>query len=143
MIGAALLHSNVRAALRERLVTVVPAAIIAAQGRVFTPPNPTLPWLRETLQPMASEVGTLGPGARIRHEGIWFLEYFHPIKQGMAAADKDAGVLLDLFPPALVLSHGGQYVTIRRTTRQQERQEVDVMMTPIRVRWFADTFNTI
>lgn len=139
-------HHNIRAALRARLLAMSPLPVdqdqIAWEGRPFTKTART-PWLRETLKPSGSALASLGPNAVVRHEGLLFLDYFTPSGDGYLDADDTADLIVGQFAPGLTLTASGQTVILRSSSRLDGRIEADWIMVPIRVRWYADTLNTL
>ena len=152
-MAAALVHANVRAALRARLLTLPwivaqgsPVTAVAWEGVAWPPvgqPAARAPYLRETFKPARSTVLALGPLVPIRQAGLWLVDVFVPADQQVALADQIAGELLDHFAPHRQLTYGGQVVMVRTVYRNPPLLDAQWHQAPVTVDWFADNVNVI
>lgn len=135
-------HGDVHAALKARLETWTGHPELARENRAFATVV-GVTYLREKFIPQDSSLGTIGPNGRIRHSGMWLLDVFAAPLVGVTEADGLVGALLDLFPPALVLSYNGRSITIEKTFRSGGQPSAEWYQVPVSIAWYTDTMNTI
>jgi hypothetical protein len=146
---------NVRRAMRQQLLTVPGLPVDNARQwdgmLAFTPPNDGTLWFRETMlrQPGGPQVVSIGTQARLRHTFGYRITLFGP-----ADADNDvydleslAGALRTAFPHSLDLMYASQLVrctgTGIGTVAPDLSQANHVLMCPVTIACYADTFNPI
>jgi hypothetical protein len=147
---------TVRRALRKQLTAIAAAqpAVLPAlaqwqvEGTTFIP-TIDVPWLRETMlrAPGAPPQASIGPQALIRHSGGWQISLFYPPDDPADTYPiESAGeAIRAAFPSSLELTYEGQLVrlvgtglgTIAPTTMQG----MPWLHLPVRVEWYADTYN--
>ena len=143
-MSAARLVEYARAALRQRLLTtpgLPPVAQRSWENVAFERPVGK-PWLRDALSGGSAELRSVGPRGRVRHEGLYFLDFFFPADSAM----KDADTLVDevvttTFYPGLQVGYGGLFFVVRRATRQLPEHEPGWVQVPTVVEWRAHTVN--
>lgn len=143
-MSAANVLEHARAALRTRLLTTpgLPAAAQRAWENYDFTPTVGVPWVRDALSGGAAELRSVGPRGRVRHEGLYFLDFFHPGDKGMKPSDALVDELVTTtFYPGLQVGYAGLFVTVRRVTRQLPLHEPGWVQVPITVAWYAHSVN--
>jgi uncharacterized protein DUF4128 len=138
-------RENVRAAMRQRLLTTATLPT-AAPGRAWEnwafEKAAGTPWLRDSVSGGLSELASIGPRARVRHEGLYFLDFFFPADTGMKAPDTLVDeILTATFYPGLQVSYGGLAVSIRRVSSVLPEHEPGWVQVPTTIAWRAHTVN--
>lgn len=141
MTGVASIHSDIRAAFRQRLQNTagLPTAF-AWEGRPFTPVIGT-PFIRESFRPLSSTVRAVGRGGTIAHSMTGNLNIFFPAGKGTKDVDDAAGLILASFAPATSLSYGSSSGTVMQAERSPLLQEPDWISCPIVISILAYTAN--
>lgn len=145
---------NVRRALRKQLLTV--ASLPEAQqwegsSLTWTPPTDGSLWLRETMlrQPGPPPEVSIGTNARIRNSGGYQISLFAPPGQDedVYPIESLGGEIRAAFPHSLDLVFGNQFVRCTGcglgTVVLDTSQATPWLHLPVRVTWYADTFNPI
>jgi len=145
---SALVHGNVRSALRTRLqglqwVVDEGEENIAWEGTPFEKRSGKKPYIREMLKPRDSKLIALSKYAPIRHEGLYLIDVFVQALFGLGTSDTIAGQLLEHFAPNLQLTYGGQVVTVRSVFRSPPLIDAQWIQAPVTVQWYADTTNVV
>lgn len=136
-------HGDIRAALRARLHTAIADDAVAFEGRLYNS-GVGVVYYRETFKPNVSDLQTLGPTGRIRHEGLYLLDVFSPAGKGVTEVESLVGALMDLFPPNLNLTQNGRVVIVRKAYRSGiQTQQGGYLMVPVTISWYCDTFNSL
>ena len=139
---------NTRAALRQRLLTVPDLPVGIAWENEGFDPTTGVPWLRETLLPVGSQVASFGgSGASdglIRDDGLWQITVFWPAGQGTRLVDELVKAIASAFRPGLtgVLTYGGITVHCDRVRIAPALQEPDWYAKPITVSYHVTRPNT-
>lgn len=120
--SAATIHSDMRAALREKLLTLTDLPEVAWEGREFLDEVGT-PFIREQFRPVYSRVSAIGYGSTLEHRMTGNLTVFYPSKKGTATLDTMAGSIFTLFLPGQSLVYGDSAGTITNTERNAVLQE--------------------
>lgn len=119
---AATIHADMRAAFRERLLTLADLPEVAWEGREFAD-QLGVPFIREQFRPVYSRISAIGYGSTIEHRMTGNVTLFYPAKKGTVAIDAMAGELFSLFLPGQSLVFGGSSGTISNTERSALTQE--------------------
>lgn len=135
---------EVRQLLRSRLLSTpgLPA-IVAWENRKQDPPaGGRTGWVREALKPQDSARITLGPGAWLKHQGVYFLDVYNPSLYGTKSGDELAGALMDWFGPGRQFTGTVVRVTILRASQAPMIQQQGWWHIPVTVTWTAYSVNT-
>lgn len=119
---AATIHADMRAAFREKLLTLSDLPEIAWEGREYLDKAGT-PFIREQFRPVYSRIAAIGYGSTIEHRMTGNLTLFYPAKKGTLPLDTKAGELFTLFLPGQSLVYGGSAGVITNTERNAVLQE--------------------
>lgn len=119
---AATIHADMRAAFREKLLTLSDLPEIAWEGREYAD-KAGVPFIREQFRPVYSRVSAIGYGSTLEHRMTGNLTLFYPAKKGTLALDTKAGEIFTLFLPGQSLVYGGSAGTISNTERNAVVQE--------------------
>lgn len=119
---AAAIHGDMRAAFREKLLTLPDLPEIAWEGREFAD-QLGVPFIREQFRPIFSRIAAVGYGSTLEHRMTGNLTLFYPAKKGTVAIDTMAGALFTLFLPGQSLVHGSCAGVISNTERSALTQE--------------------
>lgn len=133
---------TVRKGLRRHLLVYIGTLPLAYENRPFVKPSAEA-WMRERIVPQGQHLETLGPGARVRLRGTWFLDYFVPALKGMAGVDAYVDGLENHFYPARQLVESGLTITIEKAFRSGTQSESNFLMVPVTIAWFADGQNPL
>ena len=133
-------HSNMRAAVRERLLTVSGLPAVAWEGKAYSPTKGT-PFISESFQPVSSVVSALGAGGTVAHRCLATFTLHYPPNAGSAAIDTMAGALLAHFYPGLAVTYAGQTSTVQQAERRGLTQEPDWINSSIIVTMVGHTTN--
>jgi len=137
---AATIHADMRAALREKLLTLTDLPEVAWEGREYADEIGT-PFVREQFRPVYSRVSSVGYGSTLEHRMTGNLTLFYPAKKGTAALDAMAGKIFTLFLPGQSLVYGGSSGTIQNTERNAVLQEPNWISCTVTVTITAFTAN--
>lgn len=123
-------HKLIRRELRRQLLTVhsLPE-LIAWENRVFTPPNPPVPYIRETYLPGAE---ILVATNQIQIVGIVQYDVFVPARSGTEYAERMAASIRDVFAPASSLAG---FLAIDRSELLPGRVDDVWYFVPVQVNW--------
>lgn len=119
---AASIHADMRAAFREKLLTLSDLPELAWEGREYLD-KAGVPFIREQFRPVYSRVSAIGYGSTIEHKMTGNLTLFYPAKKGTIALDEKAGEIFTLFLPGQSLVYGESAGTIMNTERSAGLQE--------------------
>ncbi len=123
-MSATTIHSDVRAAVRQRLLTLNGLPAQAWEGRPYTPVKGT-PYISESVRPISSVVRALGVGGTIAHTINAAFQLHYPPGVGTSAIDAMAGSLLQHFRPGTGLSYGTSTAVVQQAERTALQQEPD------------------
>lgn len=124
-MSVASVHSDMRAAFRQRLSTQVASLpTMAWEGRIFEP-TPGTPFGRETFRALNSVVRALGAGGNIAHTMLGVVTLFYPIGRGTNDIDAMAGAILAAFRPGTSLTYGSSSGMVTQAERAPLVQEPD------------------
>ncbi len=137
---AATVHSNIRAAIRQRLLTIPGLPAQAWEGREFTPVRGTA-YLSESFRPLASDVRALGLGGTIAHSINASITLHFPANGGTNPVDAIAGAILAAFRPGTSLVYGGDSGVVQQATRAGLVQEPDWLNCAVTISVVAYTSN--
>lgn len=109
------------------------------------PGEPTvgIPWAREVYVPGTRRAVTLGETPVIQHVGIYFVDLFVPVAEGLGAGEALADSLLLHFNPRAEGTYDGVTVQIEDSQRDRALVEPGWIMIPCRIDWLAYTMNPI
>lgn len=141
MTGVATIHSDMRAAFREQLLSIpgIPTAV-AWEGRPFDPKT-SEPFIRESFRALASQVRALGTGGTIAHRMTGNLSVFFPAGRGTVGVEAAAGLLLQGFAPGTALVYGDAKGIVMQAERAPLMQEPDWISCPVTITIVAYTAN--
>lgn len=117
-------HPNLRAAIREKLLTLAGLPAQAWEGRVYQPIKGT-PYMSESVRAISSEVRALGVGGTIAHTITGNFTFHYPAGKGTNDIEGMVGTVLALFRPGTVLSYGGDSAIVQQAERTAVSQESD------------------
>jgi hypothetical protein len=137
---AATIHADMRAAFREKLLTLTDLPEMAWEGREYSDQIGT-PFIREQFRPVYSRISAVGYGSTLEHKMTGNLTLFYPAKKGTIAIDAMAGALFALFLPGQSLVHGESSGTISNTERSALDQEPNWLSCTVTVTITAFTAN--
>lgn len=137
---AATIHADMRAALREKLLTLPDLPEISWEGREYAD-QVGIPFIREQFRPIYSRVSAVGYGSTIEHRMTGNFTLFYPAKKGTTALDAMAGAIFTLFLPGQSLVYGGSAGTIMNTERNGAVQEPKWLSCTVTVTITAYTAN--
>lgn len=120
--SAGTIHAELRAAFREKLLTLVDLPEIAWEGKEYTD-TVGKPFIREQFRPVYSRVSAIGYAGTIEHKMVGTLTLFYPTKKGTVPIDTMAGRLFMLFLPGQSLVYLNSSGTISNTERSGLNQE--------------------
>lgn len=135
-------HSNIRAALREKLNTLASVPPIALEGYPYEPTTGTT-YFRETLVFQDSRLTSLGAFGRLKHEGVWMVDIYTPAGKGTALADDWADKLTTLFAAGVNMTKSGTTVRVTRAFAGPAQHPVNWVMRPCMIDWFAESTNPV
>lgn len=137
-------HSDIRSALRARLLTTPDLPTDRAWENVRYEPTEGRAYLREKLLPNGSTPQTIGDFIRVRHDVLYQVDLLFPLDKGAKAAETLADTLLQLiFYPGLVVSANGQTVTIKAAQRAASLQRDTWYQVPVTISAYAFTLNPV
>lgn len=139
-MGIETFHSNIRAGIRARLITLADLPAMAWEAREFSPVKGT-PYISETLRPVSSRVRALGRGGNQAHTLIQTFGLFFPANQGTTASDALAGKLLKLFEPGTGIAYGGDTAMVQEAERMALVTQPDWINVPVIVTMTGYTAN--
>jgi hypothetical protein len=119
---AATIHADMRAAFREKLLTLPGLPEIAWEGREYAD-QIGVPFIREQFRPVFSRISAIGYGSTLEHRMTGNLTLFYPAKRGTVPIDTMAGALFSLLLPGQSLVYGSSSGTISNTERNALLQE--------------------
>jgi len=122
MNSAASIHSDMRAALRQKLLTLPDLPEVAWEGKEYSDRIGT-PFIREQFRPVSSRVSAIGYGSTLEHRMVGNFTLFYPAKLGTIAIDAMAGAIFTLLLPGQSLAYGNSAGTISNTERNALMQE--------------------
>ena len=137
---AALFHSEVRAAIRQRLQTMQGLIAVAWEGRAFQPVKGT-PFLTEQMRPISSVVRATGVGGVIAHTVTANFTLHYPAGKGTNEIDALAGALLELFRPGSSVSYNTASAVVQQAERMAMIQEPDWINCPVVITFVGHTSN--
>lgn len=137
---AATIHADMRAAFREKLLTLPDLPEVAWEGREYLDKAGT-PFIREQFRPVFSRVSAVGYGGTIEHRMTGNLTLFYPTKKGTMALDAMAGSIFTLFLPGQSLVYGESAGVISNTERNAVLQEPKWLSCTVTVTITAFTAN--
>lgn len=117
-------HSNIRAAFRQKLLTLANVPAQAWEGRPFQPVKGT-PFVSESVRAISSVVRALGLGGTIAHTVTGNFTFHYPAGKGTNDIDGMVGSTLALFRPGTILSYGNDSATVQQAERTAVSQEPD------------------
>jgi hypothetical protein len=119
---AATIHADMRAAFREKLLTLSDLPEIAWEGKEYAD-SLGVAFIREQFRPVYSRISAVGYGSTLEHRMTGNLTLFYPAKRGTIAIDAMAGALFSLFLPGQSLVYGSSSGVISNTERNALLQE--------------------
>lgn len=137
---AATIHADMRAAFREKLLTLPGLPEVAWEGREYSDQIGT-PFVREQFRPVYSRIAAVGYGSTLEHRMTGNLTLFYPAKRGTVPIDGMAGALFTLFLPGQSLVYGASAGTISNTERSALMQEPNWLSCTVTVTVTAFTAN--
>lgn len=117
-------HKNLRAAIRQKLLTQQGLPAQAWEGKPYQPIKGT-PYLSESVRAISSVVTALGRGGNIAHRITGNFTLHYPAGNGTNDIEGMAGSVMALFRPGTVLSYGGDSAVVQQAERTGIIQEPD------------------
>lgn len=139
---------EIRAALRQRLLTVANLPAGRQWENEGYDPVPGTPWLREKHMPTGSAPASFGgrgiADGLMRDDGLWQITLLYPAGKGTKPAEQMAKAICSAFRPGQsgVISYGGQNVICQRAEVAPAIQEPDWYAIPVTVRYYVTRPNT-
>lgn len=137
---AATIHADMRAAFRQKLLSLPALPEVAWEGRDYLD-RAGVPFIREQFRPIYSRIAAIGYGSTIEHKMSGNLTLFYPAKKGTLELDAMAGQLFTLFLPGQSLVYGDSAGTISNTERSAGLQEPKWLSCTVTVTITAFTAN--
>lgn len=141
-------HSRIEDALLARLaaLTLSPTVPVAWPNLSFTP-TIGQPYLEPTFLPNKTEYGGIGPGAPIRHFGLFSVAVFGAVNVASSANSEIADSVIEHFAPPLTLDAEGLALFIgsfngsnHRPWRSTAFPKDGWLMISVTVPWYCDAF---
>ena len=123
-MSASTVHSDLRASIRQSLLTVANLPEQQWEGREFTATKGTA-YVTESLRPLSSEVRAIGPGGTIAHTVNASFTLHYPANAGTVDIEQMAGVLMLHFCPGTSLVYGSTKGVVQQVQRGSLTQEPD------------------
>jgi hypothetical protein len=139
-MSVAVFHPSMRAAIRERLLTVSGLPAQHWEGRPFTPVRGT-PWVSESYRPLSSDVRGLGIGGTIAHSVNASFTLHYPAGPGTAQIEAMAGAILQVFRPGTSLTYNGTAGVVQQAQMASVVQEPDWINLAVTVTLIGYTVN--
>jgi hypothetical protein len=117
-------HPNLRAAIRQKLLTLTGLPAQAWEGRPYQPIKGT-PYVSENVRAIASQVRALGLGGTIAHTITANFTFHYPAGKGTTDIEGMAGGVMALFRPGTTLSYDGDSAVVQQAERTAVSQEPD------------------
>lgn len=133
-------HANMRAAVRERLVSLAGMPVVAWEGRAFQPVKGT-PYISESVRAVSSTVRALGVGGNIAHTVTASFRLHYPAGKGTQAIDATAGALLAHFRPGTVLAYSADSAVVQQAERTGNEIEPDWINATVIITFIGHTVN--
>lgn len=134
------LHSDLRSAAREKLLTVENLPTMHWEGRNFTPIKGQA-YVSESFRAITSTVQALGLGGVIAHTCTANFTIHYPSDTGTTDIDALAGAMLNTFRPGTSLAYGDSTATITQAERGPLLQEPDWLNCTVIISMTARTLN--
>jgi len=138
--SAGTIHAELRAAFRERLMSLDDLPEIAWEGKEYTD-TVGRAFIREQFRPVYSRISAIGYGSTLEHKMTGNLTLFYPPKKGTLPIDTMAGRLFMLFLPGQSLIYLDSSGTISNTERSALNQEPNWLSCTVTVTITAFTAN--
>lgn len=139
-MSATTVHADLRAAVRQRLLTLNGLPAQAWEGRTYTPIKGT-PYISESVRPISSVVRALGVGGTIAHTITANFQLHYPAGGGTTAIDAMAGNLLEHFRPGTTLVYSESKAVVQQAERTALQQEPDWINCTVIIRFVGYTVN--
>lgn len=139
-MSVAAFHPNMRAAIREKLLTVAGLPAQHWEGRPFTPVRGT-PWVSESYRPLSSDVRALGLGGTIAHTSNASFTLHYPSGGGTKLIEDMAGAILLVFRPGTSLTYNGSNGVVQQAQMASLVQEPDWINLAVTVTLIGYTLN--
>jgi len=133
--------ARIRAAFETRLAAsgIVPATAIAWENRAFTPPAPTLPYLRAFLLPAPTTSLTLERTHR-QYLGVYQVSVYLPANQAIGTGQALVDQIVALFPVAVPMVQDGLSVWCEEPMSQGSAlQDAERLVIPLSAPYQAHT----
>ena len=135
---AARVYGDMRAAFREKLLTLSGLPEVAWEGKEYSD-QIGVPFIREQFRPVYARVSAVGFNSTLEHKMTGNLTLFYPAKKGTLPIDAMAGALFTLFLPGQSLVYGVCAGTIMNTERSALTQEPNWLSCTVTVTILAFT----
>lgn len=112
---------KINAALVQGLAAAALGIAIAPEGKNFTPPTVSTPWVAWFNLPASTDVASLGVGGNDETVGVFQVDLNYPLNDGTANALAAVQKLRDYFVAGRRLVYSGQTVKVERVTRNNLR----------------------
>ena len=136
---------KIRAALRQRLLTVVGLPAGRQWENEFFEPVVGQPYLKEKLMPTNSDVVSFGANGAadgtIKDDGLWQITLFYPQGEGTKDAQLMAEAIRVALKPSTQLSYDGENLTVMRAVIAPGRDEAVWYSIPITIKYMTHTTN--
>lgn len=117
-------HKNLRAAIRQKLLTQANLPAQAWEGKAYQPVKGT-PYISESVRAISSQVRALGLGGTIAHTVTANFTLHYPAGKGTNDIEGMAGNVMALFRPGTTLSYDGDSAVVQQAERTAVSQEPD------------------
>lgn len=96
---------------------------------------PKAAWSRATLMPSRTLQPNVGTGGTAEMNGLYQVDLFYPMNQGMALANAMVDAVIDTFPRGMLIAEDGLFVQIESAWREAVQRDEPFMNVPVTVSW--------
>lgn len=139
-MSAATFHKNIRAGIRQKLLTLSGLPKVSWEAKSFIVVKGT-PFISESFRPISSVVRATGVGGTIAHTITANFVLYYPSDTGTTTIDATAGSLLQLFRPGTSIVYESDSAVVQQAERQALMQEADWVSCPVIITMVGHTVN--
>lgn len=133
-------HADLRAGLRQSMLTIVGLPAAAWEGWAYTPKVGT-PYFSEAMVPLYGQVRGLGAGGYTEHGVDINYTLHYPTNGGTNSIDAMAAKILGLFLPGTPLNYGTVSAWVSRAEKAGNQQDADWISVTVSVTLIGHTTN--
>lgn len=130
-------YKDIRAALETTLNTVnLPNNSYIAWENVDEDTDPTIPFIKPTFIPLIREPAVRGNNPQLYYKGLYKVDCYSLVNNGVADADDLADEVLEAFQPTSDVSFNGTIVSIQYSDREFGLEEDGFYQVTINIGWY-------